>query len=145
MQNCLFKTFNSSYSFHFLRILHFRILYFYFYCSYVNTCFFTFYPIVSEIVHVRNYLIHELDLENDRGTVETFFLFVITCFYNKIFHTRNVKWNVPSSKHKVLLTGLRLFLRTCGGAFDTLVVVKLFFLDLVSFAFTRWCLKLEGL
>ena len=41
------------------------------------------YSIVSEIVYMRNYFIHEL--ENDRGAVETSFVFLITCFYNKMF------------------------------------------------------------
>ena len=52
-----------------------------FVCKYL---LFTFYPIVSEIVYMRNYFIHELELENDRGAVETSFLFFIACFYNKI-------------------------------------------------------------
>ena len=50
------------------------------------TCFFTFYSIVSEIVYMQNCFIHELELENDRGTIDTsFLLFFIACFYNKIF------------------------------------------------------------
>ena len=36
---------------------------------------------------MRNYFIHELELENDRGAVETSFLFFIACFYNKMFST----------------------------------------------------------
>ena len=39
---------------------------------------------MSEIVYMRNYFIHELELENDRGAVETSFVFFIACFYNKI-------------------------------------------------------------
>ena len=31
---------------------------------------------------MRNCFIHELELENDRGAVETSFLFFIACFYN---------------------------------------------------------------
>ena len=38
----------------------------------------------SEIVYMRNYFIHELELENDRGAVETSFVFFIACFSNKI-------------------------------------------------------------
>ena len=45
---------------------------------------FYFYPIVSEIVYMQNYFIHQLELENDRGAVETSFVFFIACFYNKI-------------------------------------------------------------
>ena len=32
---------------------------------------------------MRNSFIHELELENDRGAVETSFVFFIACFYNK--------------------------------------------------------------
>ena len=34
---------------------------------------------------MRNSFILELELENDRGAVETSFVFFIACFYNKIF------------------------------------------------------------
>ena len=34
---------------------------------------------------MRNCSIHELELENDRGAVETSFLFLIACFCNKMF------------------------------------------------------------
>ena len=33
---------------------------------------------------MRNSFIHELELENDRGAVETSFVFFIACFYNKM-------------------------------------------------------------
>ena len=42
----------------------------------------TFYSNVSGIVYMRNCFIQELELENDRGEVETSFLFFIACFYN---------------------------------------------------------------
>ena len=61
----------------------FAFRYFYFYCSYVNTCLFTFYSIVSEIVYTRSRFIHELELENDRGKVETSFLFLSLVFATK--------------------------------------------------------------
>ena len=73
-----------SYSFHFLFILHFRIpLFLLFVCKYL---LFTFHSIDSEIVYMRNCFIHELELENDRGAVETSFVFLIACFYNKMFY-----------------------------------------------------------
>ena len=34
---------------------------------------------------MRNCFIHELELENDRGAVETSSLFLFACFYNKMF------------------------------------------------------------
>ena len=78
-QNCLFHTFFSP-----PFILYFRILLFLlFVCKYLLL---TFYPIVSEIVYMRNYFIHELELENDRGAVETSFVFFIACFYHKMFY-----------------------------------------------------------
>ena len=51
-----------------------------------SICWFSinFYPIVSEIVYMRNSFIHELELENDCGAVETSFVFFIACFYNKM-------------------------------------------------------------
>ena len=49
-----------------------------------STVIFKFSPIVSEIVYMRNSFIHELELENDRGAVETLFVFFIACFYNKM-------------------------------------------------------------
>ena len=54
-----------------------------------NFLLFTFYPVVSEIVYMRNYFIHELELENDRGAVETSFVFFIACFITKCF-TKNL-------------------------------------------------------
>ena len=33
---------------------------------------------------MRNYFIHELELENDRGAVETSFVFFIACFYKNM-------------------------------------------------------------
>ena len=44
------------------------------------------YYIVLENVYMRNCFIHELELEKDRGTVETSILFFIACFYNKMFN-----------------------------------------------------------
>ena len=38
------------------------------------------------MVYMRNCFIHELELENDLGAVETLFLFFIACFYNKMFY-----------------------------------------------------------
>ena len=61
----------------------FYTLFLHFVCKYL---LFTFYSIVSEIVYMRNYFIHELELENDRGAVETSFVFFIACFYNKMFY-----------------------------------------------------------
>ena len=51
-----------------------------------------FYPIVSEIAYMQNYFIHELELENDRGAVETLFVFFIACFYNKMVHFLSVNF-----------------------------------------------------
>ena len=73
-----------SYCFHFLFILHFHIPFFLFLLLVCKYLLFTFYSVVSEIVYMRNYFIHELELENDRGTVEKSLLFLVACFFNKI-------------------------------------------------------------
>ena len=61
-----------------------QINYFYFYCSYVNTCFLLFIPLFQKLYICGI----EIELENDRGTVETSFLFLIACFYNKMFNLK---------------------------------------------------------
>ena len=76
---------------HFLFILHFRVPLFLFLLFVCNYLLFTFYSTVSEIVYMMNCFIHELKLENDSGTVETLFLFLIACFCNKMIWTSCVK------------------------------------------------------
>ena len=51
--------------------------------DYRSFMFLLLYSIVSEIVYMQNCFIHEHELENDRGAVETSFLFFIARFYNK--------------------------------------------------------------
>ena len=51
---------------------------------------------------MRNYFIHELELENDRGAIETSFVFFIACFYNKMFYLELITKKTISMKILVL-------------------------------------------
>ena len=76
----LFNTSNSFYSFHFLFILHFPIpLFLLFVCKYL--AFYFSFHCFRNCTDISGIFIHELELENDRGAVETSFLFLIACFY----------------------------------------------------------------
>lgn len=83
-------------------------IYTYFYCSYVNTKLLLFIASFSEIVHnYAKFLINELELKNGCEAVETVFLFLIACFYNKMSHTN---WTFVMRNHKFTLFSVFLFL-----------------------------------
>ena len=45
---------------------------------------------------MRIFFIHELELKNDRGAVETSFVLLIACFYNKMFYVELVTSYFPT-------------------------------------------------
>ena len=79
----MFNTFNS-FLILFSSYVYFIFAFRYFYCLYVDTCFL----LVTSLF--QNCFMHELELENDRGVVETSFLFLIGCFYKKKCFPKNL-------------------------------------------------------
>ena len=45
---------------------------------------------------MRIFFIHELELKNDRGAVETSFVLLIACFYNKMFYVELITSYFPT-------------------------------------------------
>ena len=45
---------------------------------------------------MRIFFIHELELKNDRGAVETSFVFLIACFHNKMVYLELIASSLAS-------------------------------------------------
>ena len=45
---------------------------------------------------MRIFFIHELELKNYRGAVETSFVLLIACFYNKMFYVELITSYLPT-------------------------------------------------
>ena len=80
-QSCLLNTCNSFHSLHLLFTLRFRILLFLLFVFIYLAFYLSFHCFRNGIY--AEFFIHEVELENDRGAIETSFLFLSLVFITK--------------------------------------------------------------